>query len=164
MPLTHDPAAVDAYVGALDPSVQPVLDELRRRLLAAVPDAGEAISYRMPTITTGGEALMYVAAWKRHIGVYPVPIADPELERDLAPLRAAKDTVRLPLAQPIPYELVERVARFLLERRAADGECAPWQSLPERVPGHPAAAGAAGAAVVTDDVVARYRDDEPLDT
>jgi uncharacterized protein YdhG (YjbR/CyaY superfamily) len=117
MPLVEDPVSVDAYVAAADPVVQPILNELRRRLLAVVPDAGEAISYAMPTITTGGEALMYVAAWKRHIGLYPVPRADPELEAELAPLRGAKDTVRLPLSRPIPYPLVERIALLLLERR-----------------------------------------------
>lgn len=117
MPRTDDPAAVDAYVAGLDQGVQAIMTELRRRLLAVVPDPGEAISYAMPTVLTGGEPLMYVAAWKRHIGIYPVPVADPELEREIAPLRGAKDTVRLPLSKPIPYELVERIATFMVERR-----------------------------------------------
>lgn len=117
MPLVEDPAAVDAYVAAADPAVRPILTELRRRLLEVVPDAGEAISYAMPTITTGGEALMYVAAWKRHIGIYPVPPADPGLEAELAPFRGAKDAIRLPLSRPVPYDLVERIALLLLGRR-----------------------------------------------
>lgn len=121
MPRPDDPAAVDAYVAGLDQSVQPVMTELRRRLLAVVPDPGEAISYAMPTILTGGESLMYMAAWKRHIGIYPVPVADPELEREIAPLRGAKDTVRLPLSKPIPYDLVERIAVFMVERHDEPG-------------------------------------------
>ena len=63
----------------------------------------------MPTITLDGHSSVYFAAWKHHIGVYPIPRADEALEKDLAPYRSTKDTVRLPLDQPIPYDLVERV-------------------------------------------------------
>ena len=79
----------------------------------------------MPTVTLDGVPLMYFAAWKRHIGVYPVPPAQGALERELAPYRAAKDTVRFPLSRPVPYELIERLAAFLAERRGPAGAAPP---------------------------------------
>ena len=75
----------------------------------------------MPTITLNGESLVYFAAWKHHIGLYPIPPADGALERELAPYRAAKDTVRLPLRQPIPYDLIERVTALLVKNRVDRG-------------------------------------------
>lgn len=67
---------------------------------------------------------MYVAAWKHYISIYPVPAAhemDADLERELAPYRAAKATLRFQLAKPIPYELISRLVALLVERRSSQG-------------------------------------------
>ena len=50
-----------------------------------------------------------------------MPPAQGALERELAPYRAAKDTVRFPLSRPVPYDLIERLAAFLAERRGRAG-------------------------------------------
>ena len=75
------------------------------------------MSYQMPTFTLGGKHLVYVAAWKRHISVYPVPTGEAAFERDIAPYRAAKGTLRFPLNEPIPYDLIDRVMAQLVVSR-----------------------------------------------
>jgi len=65
-------------------------------------------------------SLVSFAGWKHHIGLYPIPRADDALEQELAPYRATKDTLRLPLSKPIPYDLIERLVAFLVTRRLAD--------------------------------------------
>ncbi|MEV8148830.1 hypothetical protein AB0O52_11890 [Arthrobacter sp. NPDC080073] len=60
--------------------------------------------------------MVYFAAWKNHISVYPVPDGDEDFERGIAPYRAAKGTLKFLLGKPIPYELIERVATVLAER------------------------------------------------
>ena len=112
-------ADVDGYVSGCPEEVRPILQDIRRAVRRALPASGETLSYAMPTVTLDGVPLMYFAAWKRHIGVYPVPRAQGTLERELAPYRAAKDTVRFPLSRPVPYELIERLAAFLAERRGS---------------------------------------------
>ena len=97
--------------------IQDILSELQRRIGAIVPDVGEKISYQMPTVTMSGEALLYYAAWKQHIGMYPIPPAEPELEAQIAPYRAAKDTVRFPYKKPIPYDLIDAMVAMLVSRR-----------------------------------------------
>lgn len=96
--------------------MQSILQEIRRRALAAVPGTGERISYGIPTITLDGHYVVYFAAWKHHISVYPVPDGDEDFEREIAPFRAAKGTLKFPLAKPIPFELIEKAATLLAER------------------------------------------------
>jgi uncharacterized protein YdhG (YjbR/CyaY superfamily) len=112
---------VDDYIAAQPAEVQEILQEIRRRAFAAVPGAGEMISYSIPTITLDGHYVMYFAAWKRHISVYPVPAGDAEFERAINPYRAAKGTLKFPLAKPIPYELIAKVASLLAERERQGG-------------------------------------------
>ena len=114
-------ADVDGYVGACPQEVRPILQEIRRAVRRALPASQKTLSHAMPAVTLDGVPLMYFAAWKRHIGVYPAPPAQGALEGELAPYRAAKDTVRFPLGRPVPYELIERLAAFLAERRGRAG-------------------------------------------
>ena len=109
-------ADVDEYIDALPDGVRPVMARIRRSIHAVVPDAGETISYDMPTFTLDGLPLVHVAAWKKHIGLYPLPAMDDGLARDVAPYRGTESTLRLPL-DDVPFELVERVAAALLEQR-----------------------------------------------
>jgi uncharacterized protein YdhG (YjbR/CyaY superfamily) len=109
---------VDDYVDSLPEHVRPVIAGIRRCIRDAVPGIGETISYSMPTFVLDGRPLVHVAAWKKHIGLYPLPPMDDDLAREVAPYRGAKDAMHLPYDRPIPYALVERVVAVLLERRA----------------------------------------------
>jgi uncharacterized protein YdhG (YjbR/CyaY superfamily) len=108
---------VDEYLAGLPDDVRARVQEVRRVVHQVVPDAGETISYAMPTFTLDGQPLVHVAAWKRHIGVYPLPPLDPELDAAVAPYRGTKDALKLPYTQPLPGELLARVLEVLVERR-----------------------------------------------
>jgi len=108
---------VEEYVASLPEDVRPVLERIRDTIRSVVPDVGETISYQMPTFTLDGRPLVHVAAWKKHIGLYPLPPMDDELAAAVAPYRAATDTMQLKYARPIPYDLVERVMAVILQRR-----------------------------------------------
>ena len=112
-------ATVDEYIDSFPDDVRILLEEIRRRIRTAVPEASETISYQIPTFTLDGRAFVYVAGWKHHIAVYPIPTGDGSLEQVLAPYRAAKGTLRFPLKEPIPYDLIERVAMLLAADRTS---------------------------------------------
>lgn len=112
-------ASVDDYIGSFPGDVQAILEKVRRTIRNAVPAAGEAISYQIPTITLDGTPLLYFAGWKHHISVYPAPTGDEAFERRLEPYRSAKSTVKFPLSKPIPYDLIARVAALHVEQRQA---------------------------------------------
>jgi uncharacterized protein YdhG (YjbR/CyaY superfamily) len=103
--------SVDDYVAAQPPDVQRILGELRSRVEAAAPGVDEAISYDIPTFKLGGKALIYVAAWKKHIGVYPIPDGDEALQRDVERYRSGKGTLRFRLDEPFPYDLFDRLVK-----------------------------------------------------
>jgi uncharacterized protein YdhG (YjbR/CyaY superfamily) len=100
----------EAYAAGFPPDVEMILMLLRDAIREVAPDATEAFKYGMPVFHYEGTYL-YVAAWKKHIGLYPVFPAAPALEKQIAPYRAEKDTVQLPYAKPIPYDLVKKIAK-----------------------------------------------------
>ena len=114
-------ASVEEYIGSFPAGVQPILEQVRRAILDAVPGAGETISYHMPTITLGGRLLLHFAGWKHHISLYPAPAGDEALERRLGPYRSARSTLRFPLSQPVPYDLIAQVARLRVRQRQDGG-------------------------------------------
>jgi uncharacterized protein YdhG (YjbR/CyaY superfamily) len=110
-------ATIDEYIGSFPTDVQVVLEEVRRTIHDTVPEADEAISYQIPTITLDGKYLVYFAGWKHHVSLYPLPDVDAALEQQLAPYRSGKGTVRFPLGEPIPHELIKELVRLLLQQR-----------------------------------------------
>lgn len=112
-------ATVDAYIAGQPAGVQAVLEEIRRTVHESVPGAGEMISYDIPTITLDGHYVVYFAAWKHHISIYPVPRGNDILNAELEPYLAGKGTLKFVLAKPIPYGLIGRVAAQLAAERPA---------------------------------------------
>jgi uncharacterized protein YdhG (YjbR/CyaY superfamily) len=106
-------ATLDEYIGSFPVDVQAVLEEIRRRIRSALPVAQEVIRYDIPTFRVNGKNVVHFAGWKQHISVYPVPAGDEAFQREIEPYRAGKGTLRFPLDQPIPYQLIERVAALL---------------------------------------------------
>ena len=113
--------SVGEYIGSFPADVQAILEQVRRAILDAVPGAGETISYHMPTITLGGSLLLHFAGWKHHISLYPAPAGDKALERRLGPYRSARSTLKFPLSQPVPYDLIAQVARLRVRQREDGG-------------------------------------------
>lgn len=108
------PAAVEtvaAYVRSLPKSVQDVAKRVRAALRGALPEAREAIRYKMPAYLVDGKSIVYFSVWKKHVGVYPVYPGSATFEAAVAAYRSGKDTVRFPLDQPVPYALIARVAK-----------------------------------------------------
>jgi len=109
--------SVDDYLAGYDGDVRERLDRVRAAILAALPGAEQSIKYGMPAITISGRHHIYFAAWKKHIGVYPVYRSDDPIEAELAPYRDAKDTLRFPYSQDQPDELITRVTAFVARRK-----------------------------------------------
>jgi uncharacterized protein YdhG (YjbR/CyaY superfamily) len=113
---------IDDYISTFPEDVQVILEQIRRTIRHAAPAVEETISYQMPTLTLDGKDLVHFAAWKHHISLYPVPAGDETFAREIAPYKAAKGTVRFPLRQPIPYDLIARLVAFRAQERLDSDE------------------------------------------
>ena len=105
------PKDIDEYIAGFPKNVQAVLKKIRTTIKRAAPDAEEAIKYQMPTFTLYGN-LVHFAAFKKHIGFYPVPRGSETFKDELSAYEGEKSTARFPLDKPIPLDLIARIVKF----------------------------------------------------
>ena len=110
MPDRPSPETIDEYIAAFSPEVQSILKKIRVTIRKAAPVAREKISYKMPAFALDGD-LIYFAAFKNHIGVFPPVRGDKKLSQELYRYRGEKGNLKFPLDEPIPYELIARVVK-----------------------------------------------------
>ncbi|MHC1782296.1 MAG: iron chaperone [Anaerolineaceae bacterium] len=106
---------IDEYIAAFPEDVQKKLRELRAVIHSAAPGAAEQISYQMPTFTLNG-VLVYFAAWKNHISLYPAPVGVEDFQEDLSRYKTSKGTVQFPLDKPLPLDLVRRIVEYRMKQ------------------------------------------------
>lgn len=110
-------ADVEAYIAGFEPEIQERMRRVRDAILAEVPGGEQRIRYDIAAVMLGGRYALHFAGWKKHIGLYPVPTLPEPLESEVAPLRSGKDSLVLTHADPLPDELVRRIARAIVEKR-----------------------------------------------
>lgn len=117
MAKAQPPKDIDEYIARFPADVQAVLQKVRATITKAAPEATETISYQVPAFRQHG-ILVYFAAWKEHLGLYPPVSGDKALEKEVAPYAGPKGNLQFPLDQPIPYELIERVVKLRVKQEA----------------------------------------------
>jgi uncharacterized protein YdhG (YjbR/CyaY superfamily) len=115
------PKTIDEYIAGFPQDVQEILEQIRRTIREAAPDAEETIKYQMPTFTLKGN-LVHFAAFKKHIGFYPVPTGIEAFRDELAVYEGGKGSVRFPLDQPIPNDLIGGIVRFRVKENSERAE------------------------------------------
>ena len=112
------PKDIDEYIATFPHGVQLILEKIRVTIRKAAPAATERISYKVPAFTLNGD-LIYFAAFKKHIGLYPPVRGDERLRKAIAPYRGEKGNLRFPLDEPIPYALITRIVKFRTKEHQA---------------------------------------------
>ena len=115
-----EPKDIDEYIAGFPEDVQEILEEIRTTIRKAAPDAEETIKYQMPTFTLNGN-LVHFAAYKKHIGFYPVPRGVEKFKEALSAYEGAKSTVRFPLDKPIPFGLITKIVKFRVKKNLERG-------------------------------------------
>lgn len=106
---------IDGYIARFPADVQEILEKVRATIRKAAPEATETISYQMPAFKLHG-ILVYFAAWKQHIGLYPPISGDGALEKAVARYAGPKGNLQFPLDEPMPYRLIERIVRLRVKQ------------------------------------------------
>ena len=94
------------YLAGLPDGVRESFAALCAHIAGLVPEAVEAIKYDMPSWQLSGRPVIYAAAWKNHIGLYPVYRGDAAFEAAIGPYRDKKDTVKFVYSRPIPFDII----------------------------------------------------------
>ncbi|HKR07207.1 MAG TPA: DUF1801 domain-containing protein [Bacteroidia bacterium] len=102
---------IDAYIDMQPESVRGVLEKFRQTIRKAAPEAEEMISYQMPAFKYHG-MLVYFAAWKNHVGFYPVSSGIKEFKKELSAYEVSKGTVKFSVDKPIPFGLISKMVKF----------------------------------------------------
>jgi uncharacterized protein YdeI (YjbR/CyaY-like superfamily) len=66
--VSRDPR-IDAYIAKSQPFAQPILEHVRKRVHAVLPDADETVKWSMPAYTLGGKIVLITAAFKAHLAL-----------------------------------------------------------------------------------------------
>jgi len=106
------PTTIDEYFLAFDASTKSLLQQVRKTIQEACPEAIEAISYGMPAFKYKGKILMYFAGYKNHIGVYAIPETHKSFAEKLSKYKTGKGSVQFPLDQPLPLDLIAEMAAY----------------------------------------------------
>ena len=105
---------VDHYISIQNEEIQERLEKLRQTIKAAAPLALEVISYSMPAYKLTG-MLLYFAAHKNHIGLYPMASGIENFKTELSKYETSKGTVQFPFDKPIPFGLIKKIVKFRVQ-------------------------------------------------
>ena len=111
----------EAYLATMPPGTRTRLKAIRAEVERRLPGAKRDIAYQMPALRTGSgknRVFFYFAGFRKHIGIYP-PVHDAALLAELTPWRGPKDNLILPLNDPLPLDLVGRLAEALARQYQA---------------------------------------------
>jgi uncharacterized protein YdhG (YjbR/CyaY superfamily) len=104
---------MEDYLAAQPAQAREKLTLVRAAIKRAAPDAQEVISYQIPAFRIGGRVFIFFAGWKKHYSLYPVDEALlTAFGSELGGYQISKGTIRFPLTEPVPEELINRIAVF----------------------------------------------------
>ena len=115
-------ATVEDYLAALPDERRAAVEELRRTINAAAPEATETIAYDMPALRSqNGKFLLSYGAYKNHYSLFPASeVVVEALGDELTPYLAGRGTIRFPASRPIPTAMVARIVKVRVAENAAD--------------------------------------------
>ena len=121
--ITPKPKDIDEYIARFPADTQEILEQIRATIKKVVPEAEETISYGIPTFNLKGTYLIYFAAYKKHIGFYPVPSGIDEIDKEFASYKTSgKGTIQFPLNKPMPLDLIIKLVKFKVKENIEKAE------------------------------------------
>ena len=110
-------ASVAAYLRAVPPAPRAALQQLRKTIKAAAPQATEVISYGIPSFKHHGY-LVGFAAFKDHCSFFP-GTALTAFKKELGSYETSKGTIRFTVEKPLPAALVRKLVKARIAQNEA---------------------------------------------
>lgn len=109
-----DSAAVQVrrYVSSQPAKHRAALRTIRAAIRSMAPKAVEHFSYGIPGFRLDGRPLVWYAAFKQHVSLYPVTAAIRRpLAADIKGYETSTGTIRFPLDEPMPVALIKKIVK-----------------------------------------------------
>jgi uncharacterized protein YdhG (YjbR/CyaY superfamily) len=104
-------SSIDEYISRFPGPTQSLLQQLRRAIRSAAPEAREAMKYGIPTFVLNGN-LVHFGGYVHHVSFYPTSTPIRVFRQELSAYELSKGTVRFPLDQPLPIVLIRKIVQF----------------------------------------------------
>ena len=114
----EEPTTIDEYIAQFPEDKQAILAKIRAVIHETAPEAVEKISYKMPSFQLNG-GLIWFAANKKHIGIYPNSSSMKANIPELAGYKGTKGSVHFSLNEPMPYDLLRKIVQVRLAENLA---------------------------------------------
>ncbi|MCK9170111.1 MAG: DUF1801 domain-containing protein [Treponema sp.] len=112
---------IEEYINQYDEEIAGRLLKIREKAFELLPEADEAIKYRMPTIIWNGNVFHY-AAFKNHIGIYPLPHVLEELKDMLKGYKQGKGSIQFKNNEELPIDVIEKIIKARIEDKKQEGK------------------------------------------
>jgi uncharacterized protein YdhG (YjbR/CyaY superfamily) len=122
------PENFDEYIVTFPEETQKRLKQIRATIKKAAPQAEEVISYGMPSFRLNGQ-LVYFAAFRNHIGLYPMASGVDAFKSLLSDYKWAKGSIQFPLSKPVPFDLITNIIKFRVQENLAKGKKEPKKKI-----------------------------------
>ncbi|MCW5912561.1 MAG: DUF1801 domain-containing protein [Cyclobacteriaceae bacterium] len=111
---------MNEYIRAFPGEAGARLRQIRTLIRKTIPEAEEKISYGMPSFSLNGKYLVYFAAHKKHIGLYPLPKASALLEKSFAKYKTSgRGTIQFQMDEPLPLALIAKIVKLRAKENLA---------------------------------------------
>ncbi len=113
-------ADIDIYLSGVKPEFRAELEKIRKLVHEIVPEAEESIGYGMPAFKYKKRPLLYFAAFKEHMSIFPTPKPLEEFQDRLKGYVVSKGTVQFTLEHPLPDQLIRDMIES--QRKSIDNQ------------------------------------------
>jgi uncharacterized protein YdhG (YjbR/CyaY superfamily) len=122
------PENFDEYIVTFPEETQKRLKQIRATIKKVAPLAEEVISYGMPSFRLNGQ-LVYFAAFRNHIGFYPMASGVDAFKSLLSDYKWAKGSIQFPLSKPVPFDLITNIVEFRVQENLAKARKEPKKKI-----------------------------------
>ncbi|PPK87250.1 uncharacterized protein YdhG (YjbR/CyaY superfamily) [Neolewinella xylanilytica] len=111
---SEKPTTVDEYLAAAPAAGRELLTEMRALLKSVAPDAREGLKWGQPAFESD-RLLFSFAGFKQHLNFFPTQSALEPFRDELTGYKTGKGSVQFPYGEPLPVELIRKIAAYRKE-------------------------------------------------